>query len=194
MHQCSTRSPGAPSPSMETPCARDSRAHRPPNGATIWPTLAGFLLLTATILFLMALVVAGVLGHPVPCSTRGLVVFVIALTTGAAAGFLTGSAKAEGKLPFFGDNVISIAASGAIAAIIIVLTVGFRLYVSTPECLVQQSVTVPEATETEKQIARTFWDRAYAHDWAAAYQMFPSAIRDKSPLSEFIDLSSSYLS
>jgi hypothetical protein len=166
----------------------------PSTGATTdrlaaWAAPAGFSLLVTTILFLMGLVVAGVLGRSVPCESRGLIVFVVALTAGASAGFLTGSAQAEGRIPFFGGNVLSIAASGAIATIVIVLTVGFRLYVPL-EC----GGDPTEVTEAEKTTARTLWQHLYSHNWEGAYAIFPATIRQRSSFAEFSNLATHYLS
>jgi hypothetical protein len=154
-----------------------------------WVAPAGFSLLLLTVVFLMALVVATVLGHPVPCSGRGLVVFVIALSTGGAAAFLTGSAKAEGKLPFLGHNVVTIAASGAIAAIVIVLVVGFRLFAADSICGGE-----PVPTDRERQITQRFWEHAFGGNWKAAYDLFPSALHAKMGFPDFVKVSSSYLS
>ena len=158
------------------------RARRPRQQLAAWVAPAGFSLLVVTILFLMALVIAAMVGHPVPCSGRGLVVFVLALTTGASAGFLTGSAKAEGKIPFAGGNVMTIAASGAIATIVIVLLAGFQLYANRSEC----ADDVSTSTDHENQVARRFWQTAFAGDWKTSYEIFPPVVQQQFGFPAFI--------
>lgn len=80
-----------------------------------------------TILFMMTLVIVD---RDVRCSQRPLFVFIMALTSAGAAGFLGGSATASGKVPFFKDSPLAIAASGAGATLVIVLVLGFKLYAS----------------------------------------------------------------
>ena len=176
---------------LHEPPSKEARpaGSRPTGTRVAWAAPAGFSLLVVTIMFLMALVVAAVLDRPVPCSGRGLVVFVIALSTGGAAAFLTGSAKAEGKLPFLGHNVLTIAASGAMAAIVIVLVAGFRLYAADGVC-----ESIPPTTEREQQTARLFWEHAFAGKWKAAYDLFPPALNQQTKLPDFAKASSAYLS
>jgi len=66
----------------------------------------------------------------VRCSQRPLFVFIMALTSAGAAGFLGGSATASGKVPFFKESPLAIAASGAVATLVTVLVLGFKLYAS----------------------------------------------------------------
>jgi hypothetical protein len=119
-----------------------------------------------------------------------LVVFILALTTGSAAAFLTGTATAEGKIPLFGRNVMQVAASGGIATIVVVMLFGFRLYANTSAC----GGGDDEPTNREEQIATRFWTSMYAAEWKAAYEMFPTAVRQQMPFDQFVKTASSFLS
>jgi hypothetical protein len=96
-----------------------------------WAPVAGFALLVLSIFFLMALILLKI---NVDCNQRGLVVFIIALTVAGAIGFLSGTASVEGKIPFFKDSPVTIATTGAIAALIIVILIGFNVYAGTSNC------------------------------------------------------------
>jgi hypothetical protein len=61
---------------------------------------------------------------------RFLVVVVFALGCALAVAFLGGDAAASGKIPFFGsDTPLAISATGGIAALVIVLVLGYYFYV-----------------------------------------------------------------
>jgi len=122
---------------------------------------------------------AGVFGAPRPCSTRGLVVFVIALTTGAAAGFLTASAKRKGKLPFLGTTSSVLQPPGHRGDPNLV--VGFRLYVDTPNVPISCQLSPPRLLKPRSGSHGHFGIVSMPMT-GSAYQILPSAIREKSPL------------
>ena len=173
-------------PLMTVTEQKQVRRRSPSKQVAPWVAPAGFGLLVLTILFLMGLVIAATMGYPVPCSGRGLVVFVIALTTGAAAGFLTGSAKAEGKIPFFGGNVMQVAASGAIGAIVVVVFVGFQVFASAAACGSED----PQVTAREKDIAQRIWQSGFASDWKEMYDLFPAVLHKQMTFQDFVKATS----
>ncbi len=156
----------------------DNTRHAPKRRATnaaTWMAQAGFGLLALTILFLMSLVVADIAGLPVQCSGRGLVIFVMALSTGGAAAFLSGEAAAEGRIPLFGGHVLKIATTGAIGAIVIVMALGFRLYAAGCQTEIDPDPDTPGAYKTEIDTAQRFWSLANQRRWKDAYGVFPLA-------------------
>lgn len=92
--------------------------------------IAGYFAGGLTLLFFMWLVVLSIRGQPVPCEERFLPIAVLALGTALAFGFIGGSAKAEGTLPNIPgiDSPITFALAGGVAALLVVLSVGWILY------------------------------------------------------------------
>lgn len=98
-----------------------------------WAPTVGAVFAAVTVLFLMILVIAGVIfDRTVPDEARFLVVSILALTVAAAAAFLGGDAAAKGKIPFpyFRDHPLQISTTGGIAAFLIVLFAGAKMYPS----------------------------------------------------------------
>lgn len=95
-----------------------------------WFAKAGYVALVITLLFFMAITVAAVLGKPVPDNSRMLVVFIFAISVAAAMTFLGGSAIAKGSipLPFVQENPIKFTVGGGIAAVLILLLIGYYVY------------------------------------------------------------------
>jgi hypothetical protein len=84
------------------------------------------------LLFLVALVIAGLFGHHVDPGDRFLVIAVLALCAGAATAAFGGKAAIDGKfdgLPGIGGSAPTIAVSGFLAGFLIVLGAGYQLYV-----------------------------------------------------------------
>jgi Fic family protein len=83
-----------------------------------------------TLLFFMALIVLSVFDHTVPSGARFLVVIVLALGGGFSAGVLGGNASARGAIPFPGakEHPLTIAFTGGIAVLVILLIIGARLF------------------------------------------------------------------
>jgi hypothetical protein len=95
-----------------------------------WFQKAGFVTGALTLFFLMALVVASVLGREVPDGSKFLVTAVFALGCALSATFLGGDAVASGKIPFLADkSPLAISATGGIAVLVIVLVLGYYFYV-----------------------------------------------------------------
>lgn len=96
--------------------------------------VAGAVFGAAVLGFLMWLVVQSVNGHPVPCDSRTLVVFVLSLGLALSAAFLGGSATARGHLPgvqlqnFAKLRPITFAATGGLAVFVIALVIANATY------------------------------------------------------------------
>jgi hypothetical protein len=69
-------------------------------------------------------------GHVVPHEEKYLVIIVLALSGSLAAGFLGGSASARGvtEIPFVNKSPLTVAFTGAIAVLVVLLTLGWRLF------------------------------------------------------------------
>ena len=83
-----------------------------------------------TVLFFMSLILLSIFGHPVPKDGRFLVVIVLALSGGFSAASLGGNASARGAIPFPGvkEHPLTIALTGGIAVVVILLIIGARLF------------------------------------------------------------------
>ena len=128
-----------PDGSLPPQAARAVRQKRTPKRQfPEWAPVAGFVLLLVTIAFLMFLVVRPT---PIECDRRGILVFIMALTSAGATGFLSGSASVRGTIPFFKNSPAKIAATGAIATLLLVMAAGFRFYASEAHCSPNQSTT-----------------------------------------------------
>lgn len=95
-----------------------------------WFAIAGYAAGLLTLLFLMALVVAGVLGHEVKCDTRMLVVFVMSLALALATAFIGGDQAAKGSLPlpFVSERPIAFTVSAGIAVFVVAVLLGHYTY------------------------------------------------------------------
>jgi hypoxanthine phosphoribosyltransferase len=96
-----------------------------------WFPIAGFALAVLALLFLMSLIVLSVFGREIPMTSRFILVAFLALAAGLSLTFLGGSAAARGDLtiPVVGKTPISFGVTGGIAAFVIVLVLGYALYV-----------------------------------------------------------------
>jgi hypothetical protein len=95
-----------------------------------WFPIAGYSALAVTLLFFMAMLVAGIAGHPIPDPMRMIVVFILAIGVAMASSFLGGDAAAKGSLPFsFATRrPIAFSVTGGVAVFFIVLIFGYYLY------------------------------------------------------------------
>jgi fido (protein-threonine AMPylation protein) len=83
-----------------------------------------------TLIFFMVLILLSTFGHPVPKDSRFLVVMVLSLTGAFSAGVLGGNASARGAipLPIVNEHPLTIAVTGGIAVLVILLVLGSRLF------------------------------------------------------------------
>jgi len=84
----------------------------------------------ATVAFFMGLVLLSLSGHSVPKDARFLVVIVLALSGSLSVGFLGGNASARGviPLPTAKEHPLTIAFTGGIAVLVVLLILGARLF------------------------------------------------------------------
>jgi hypothetical protein len=118
-----------------------------------------------TFLFFAGLVVAALLGKPVPPEARLLVVSVLAIGIALSLGFLGGTASISGKLQNIpGLSPVAFSAAGGVAVFVIVYLVGYFVYArSGDDSIVLQGTVVDAntsagvaATVTIKTDANTF--------------------------------------
>jgi hypothetical protein len=100
----------------------------PSNQPPKWLQPAGLLFGLVTLLFFMAIVVAGIFGHPVPDASKFPVLIVFALGSALSASFLTGHASMSGQIPFGDKNPVAVSAGGGIAVLFIILILGYTIY------------------------------------------------------------------
>jgi hypothetical protein len=95
-----------------------------------WVVVAGYVTAVLTLLFLMGLVMASVVGHTVPAGSHFLLVAVLSLGLALSFGFIGGSAAAEGKVPIPGlaEHPVTFSVAGGIGAFFLCLLLGMRLY------------------------------------------------------------------
>jgi hypothetical protein len=80
---------------------------------------------------LMLLIILSLFNKEIPMTSRFIVVAFLALSVGLSSTFLGGTAAAKGgiTLPFFRESPMSFAVTGGIAVFVIVLMLGYVLYV-----------------------------------------------------------------
>jgi hypoxanthine phosphoribosyltransferase len=95
-----------------------------------WFPIAGFALVVLALLFLMSLIVLSLFGLEIPMTSRFILVAFLALAAGLGLTFLGSSAAAGGNLriPVVGETPISFGVTGGIAAFVIILVLGYALY------------------------------------------------------------------
>jgi hypothetical protein len=122
-----------------TPSAR--RRSLPPDtqAPPWWIAMAGVIFGGVTLLFFMAVAVAALFGHEVPAESRFLILVVLAFGAAMAAGFFGGKAAAKGMIPF---TPIAVSTTGGVAVLVIVLLLGYYLYVEPTSPARSQIVTV----------------------------------------------------
>ena|GEM_PF-5770408 len=99
------------------------RGEEPEHQFPLWAPKAGVIIGSATLVFLMILVFMTLFGAVIDQATRYLIVAILALGTALATSFLSGSAAAEGKLPFsLSGKPITFSVTGGIATFVIVFS------------------------------------------------------------------------
>lgn len=90
----------------------------------------GIAFASVTLLFFMGLILLSIFGHAVPKDSRFLVVIFLAISAGLSAGVLGGNASARGAipLPFAKEHPLSVALTGGIAVLVVLLIVGSYLF------------------------------------------------------------------
>jgi hypothetical protein len=108
-----------------------------------WVTVAGAIFGGVSMIFFMALVIASLANYEVPAASRFLVLIVLSFGAALSVGFLGGSAVAHGKIPFPGalKNTIAISTAGGVAVLLILMLVGYYLYVR-PEPLAATQIVI----------------------------------------------------
>jgi hypothetical protein len=98
----------------------------------MWVLIVGVVFGFITLAYFIVLSVLPIAGYDIPCASRFPVIVVLALCAAFASAFLGGYASLQGQvpLPFAQQNPISFAAAGGFAVMIIVLLVGYWLYVA----------------------------------------------------------------
>ena len=111
----------------------DPHGSSPSNHAAVpeWFNVAGFITGGVVLLFFMTLVAVSLFGLQVPQQSRFLAIVVLGLGTALATTFLGGTVAAKGHLavPFAKENPIKISATGGVASLIVILILGYQLYV-----------------------------------------------------------------
>jgi|GEM_PF-3578936 len=99
-----------------------------------WFPKAGYACIAFFIIFLMALIVAEIFGHPVPQNAKMLVVFLLSTVLAAGFSFIGGHAIAEGNIPIPGveKDPVKFGVGGGIAVFVIVVLIGYKTYASEP--------------------------------------------------------------
>lgn len=102
-----------------------------PQPAPKWVAMAGAVFGAITLLFFIGLTLASVFKLEVPTESRFLVLVVLSFGAATSAGFLGGAATARGKIPLPGTlkNTFAISTAGGVAVLLILLLVGYYLYV-----------------------------------------------------------------
>jgi Fic family protein len=110
----------------DKPTRRSTEALRSP-----WALKVSAVFGALALLFFMSLVVMSIWGRVVPSEARYLVVIVLALSGALSVGFLGGNASARGTIPipFVNDSPLTVAFTGAIAVLVVLLVLGQHLFV-----------------------------------------------------------------
>lgn len=102
-----------------------------PQPAPKWIAVAGAVFGAITLLFFIGLTLASVFNFEVPTESRFLVLVVLSFGAATSAGFLGGAATARGMIPLPGTlkNTFAVSTAGGVAVLLILLLVGYYLYV-----------------------------------------------------------------
>jgi hypothetical protein len=113
----------------------DGKNPEPNPSPPTWVIIAGCLFGGLTLVFFMVLVLLSVFGRSVPPDGRFPVVIVLASGSALAVSFLGGAAAASGRLPvpLVKSNPIKFSVTGGVATLIIVLLLGYLLYIRGAE-------------------------------------------------------------
>ena len=98
------------------------------SSATTFNIGVGFAIVA--MIFFMGLILLSIVGHTVPKDARFLVVIFLAFAGGLSAGAFGGNASARGAIPipFVKEHPLTIALTGGIAVLVILLILGSRLF------------------------------------------------------------------
>lgn len=115
----------------------DPNSKTDPVSSAEWMQKTGALVGILTLIFFMALVFISIMGFEVPTTSRFIVTVVLALGSGLSVHFLGGSAAVSGyiPLPLAKEHPVRFAATGALAVLVIILALGYLLYVRGEEPL-----------------------------------------------------------
>jgi hypothetical protein len=99
-----------------------------------WAPIAGAIFGGVTLVFFMALVVAGVMGYQIAQGSTFALNAILALGVALAAAFLGGDAAAKGNLPIplLQDRPVEFAIGGGLAAFVIIFLIANALNPSPP--------------------------------------------------------------
>jgi hypothetical protein len=102
-----------------------------PQSAPKWVAVAAAVFGGITLLFFIGLTLASLFNFEVPAESRFLVLVVLSFGAATSAGFLGGAATARGKIPLPGTlkNTFAVSTAGGVAVLLILLLVGYYLYV-----------------------------------------------------------------
>lgn len=129
-----------------------------------WRLILGAVFAGITLVFFMLLVVAAIFFDcPVPNDARFLVIVVLALGAAMSAGFLGGAAAMKGKIPipivgpFASKNPATFGVGGGVAVLLLVLLLGYFLYVKPATKLDYVVIQVPACIKEKhrSQVAST---------------------------------------
>lgn len=102
----------------------------PAHPVPAWAPIAGAAFGAATLIFFMGLIVMSMMGRPLLCENRFLVIITLAFGAAMGSSFLGGSAAASGSLPirYAESHPVSFSVAGGIAVLILVLFFGNYFY------------------------------------------------------------------
>ena len=112
-----------------------------------WVMIAGATLGGIVLFFFMALVLLGIGGHEVPCTSTYLVNITLSLGAALAAGFLGGNASARGSIPFLKSSPMTFGVSGGIGTLVVVLVISSNLF-GRGNCGTSMSVSCPPGSQS----------------------------------------------
>jgi hypothetical protein len=112
-------------PPTDPPIRRSTEALR--SGFAI---IVGVVCGIVALLFFMTLVLMSAWGRVVPHGEKYLVIIVLALSGSLSAGLIGGNASARGviQIPFVEESPLTVAFTGAIAVLVVLLILGWRLF------------------------------------------------------------------
>ena len=117
-----------------------------------WVGVTGVVSGVMTLLFFMGLALASIFKHEVPAGSRFLVLAVLSFGAAMSVGFVSGAAAAKGKIPLPApfNNVIAVSTSGGIAVLVILLLLGYHLYVK-PDAPVRSNLVLALPAGTPRE-------------------------------------------
>jgi hypothetical protein len=97
----------------------------------LWVKVSGLFFGGCTFFFLMALIICGLAGVSIQQDTKPILVLFFAFGCALSTAFLGGFAIAEGKIkvPVVENNTIKFSAGGGIAVLVVVLLLGYWIFV-----------------------------------------------------------------